>query len=58
MTMFKNKTLAEIDAMVLPQIGKVKQVMLFTLIDGFISGGCEHSDEFVNDLKVLLGVEE
>ena len=58
MSVFKNETLAKIDAMVPSQMGKVQQVLLFTLIDDFINGGCEHEDEFINNLKVFLGVEE
>ena len=58
MSVFKNETLAKIDAMVPSQMGKVQQVLLFTLIDEFINGGCQHEDEFINDLKAFLGVEE
>jgi hypothetical protein len=58
MTIFKNKILAEIDEAVPALPVKIKQVMLFALIDGFVSGGCEHEDEFINDLKILLGVVE
>jgi len=57
MSIFNNEVLAEIDKLTPPQYGKVQQVMLFTLIDSFISGGCEHEDEFVSDLKAFLGVE-
>lgn len=58
MSIFKNKILAEIDEAVPVLPVKIKQVMLFGLIDRFISGGCEHEDEFINDFKMLLGVEE
>ena len=55
MSIFKNKVLAELDDMTVPSSAKIQQVMLFTLIDNFICGGYEHEDEFVNDLKSLLG---
>lgn len=55
MSIFKNEVLAEIDKMVPAQMGKVKQVMLFTLIDHYIDGKCT-DQEFVSDLKSLLGV--
>ena len=55
MSLFKNEVLAEIDKMVPAQMGKVKQVMLFTLIDHYIDGKCT-DQEFVSGLKSLLGV--
>jgi hypothetical protein len=57
MSIFKNEVLAEIDKMVPTQMGKVKQVMLFTLIDHYIDGKCT-DQEFVSALKPMLGVEE
>lgn len=57
MSIFKNEVLAEIDKMVPAQMGKIKQVMLFTLIDIYIDGKCT-DQEFVSALKPMLGVEE
>jgi hypothetical protein len=57
MSIFKNETLAKIDAMVPPQMGKVTQVLLFTLIDEFINSGCKNEDEFIGNLKSFLGVK-
>jgi hypothetical protein len=57
MSIFKNDVLAEIDGMVQPQFGKVKQVMLFTLIDGYLNGELEDTD-FLQNLKAMFGVKE
>jgi hypothetical protein len=54
MSIFKNEVLAEIDNMIPAQVGKVKQVMLFTLIESYLDDNLSESD-FVNDLKSVLG---
>lgn len=57
MSIFKNEVLAEIDKMVPATIGKVKQVMLFTLIESYLDGSITEK-EFLQNLKTSCGVEE
>jgi len=57
MSIFKNEVLAEIDKMVPATIGKVKQVMLFTLIESYLDGSIPEK-EFLQNLKTSCGVEE
>ena len=57
MSIFKNETLNELDKLVPAQMGKVKQVLLFALIDGHLEG--ETTDqEFSQNMKAFFGVEQ
>lgn len=49
MKIFKNELLNELNEMIPPQTGKVKQVMLFALLEGLIDGTVP-----VEDLKIFL----
>ena len=57
MSIFKNETLNELDKLVPAQMGKVKQVLLFTLIDIHLEGKTT-DQEFSQSMKAFLGVEE
>jgi hypothetical protein len=54
MSQFKNKLLAELDNITPFAPGKVKQIMLFALLQGFMDNAYSSDGEFVRDLRLFL----
>lgn len=54
MSQFKNKFLAEVDNITPIGPGKVKQIMLFALLQGFMDNTYPSNDVFIRDLRLFL----
>ena len=54
MSQFKNKLLAEIDDITPIVSGKVKQIMLLALLQGFMDNQYTDDNEFTKDLRIFL----
>ena len=54
MSQFKNKLLAELDNITPLAPSKVKQIMLFALLQGFMDNAYSSDEVFVRDLRLFL----